>query len=230
MAYNQTNWQELPSTNTPLSANNLNKIENELGLTDKSLKYNGQVPTDWNDARTFGVYHVSGSGYQNAIATGGIYGILIVYESFGGTWTPVTDGSSWIWQEFRDTAGGIYKRYAVNDANTWSPWDDTGWNNAPINSPAAALSWNPLQFRRIGKTVFVRGGVTYGQTPTFGTQIGSLSSYFTPPLETDLVCRGISTDGTPTIAITSTGEINYLSTSNSYPGDGFIVNGSYLLD
>lgn len=92
-------------------------------LIDESWKYNGEVPTDWNDAKTFGVYYVSGSGYENAVATGGIYGILIVYESKGGTWTPQPDGGSWIWQEFRDTAGNTYKRYAVNDENGWSAWE-----------------------------------------------------------------------------------------------------------
>lgn len=217
--------------NTPLTPENLNENQEEfLELLDKTLKYNGEVPTDWNDARDFGVYHVSGSGYENAVATGGIYGILLVYESTGGTWAPEPNGSSWIWQEFRDTAGGIYKRYAVNDENGWSAWDDTGWINVTVNSPATSLNWNPLQYRRKGNTVFIRGGVTYGQTPTFGTQIGSLSSYFTPQVETDLVCRGVSTEGTPTIAIAPTGEITYLSTSNNYPGDGFIVNGSYLIN
>lgn len=36
MAYNKTNWQSLPSTDTPISAGNLNKIEN--GIYDNSLK------------------------------------------------------------------------------------------------------------------------------------------------------------------------------------------------
>lgn len=31
MAYTPTNWQNLPSTNTPINAINLNKVENELG-------------------------------------------------------------------------------------------------------------------------------------------------------------------------------------------------------
>lgn len=30
MAYTKTNWENLPSTNTPINATNLNKIENEL--------------------------------------------------------------------------------------------------------------------------------------------------------------------------------------------------------
>ena len=36
MAYNKTIWEGLPSTNTPISASNLNKIEN--GIYDNSLK------------------------------------------------------------------------------------------------------------------------------------------------------------------------------------------------
>lgn len=34
MSYSKTNWQNLPDTSTPLSANNLNKIENELEILD----------------------------------------------------------------------------------------------------------------------------------------------------------------------------------------------------
>lgn len=32
MAYSKTNWQDLPSTTTPLNATNLNKIENQLEI------------------------------------------------------------------------------------------------------------------------------------------------------------------------------------------------------
>ena len=34
MAYTKTNWQDLPSTNTPVNATNLNKIETELKFLD----------------------------------------------------------------------------------------------------------------------------------------------------------------------------------------------------
>lgn len=37
MAYNKTTWEDLPSTNTPLSAANLNKIENELAKLDNVI-------------------------------------------------------------------------------------------------------------------------------------------------------------------------------------------------
>lgn len=42
MAYNKTNWQNLPSTTTPVVASNLNKIEDELELLDQSAG----IPTD----------------------------------------------------------------------------------------------------------------------------------------------------------------------------------------
>lgn len=34
MAYSKTNWENLPSTNTPLNRTNLSKIENELKFLD----------------------------------------------------------------------------------------------------------------------------------------------------------------------------------------------------
>lgn len=39
MAYTKTVWEDLPSTNTPLSAANLNKIENELASLDPAVPY-----------------------------------------------------------------------------------------------------------------------------------------------------------------------------------------------
>lgn len=122
MAYSKTNWQDLPSTSTPINATNLNKIENELESVDKSLKYIGNAPTDWNDAKTFGIYNVSGT-YTNAPTSSQIWGVLIVYENKGGTWTPVTSGAgSWIWQEFRSTNGKIHRRHAVNTSDSWTDW------------------------------------------------------------------------------------------------------------
>lgn len=121
MAYSKTNWQDLPSTATPLNATNLNKIENELEVVDKSLKYMGNAPTDWNDAKTFGIYNVSGT-YTNAPTSSQIWGVLIVYENRGSVWNPGTPSGSWIWQEFKDTSGKIYRRNAINTSNSWTSW------------------------------------------------------------------------------------------------------------
>lgn len=39
MAYTKTNWENLPSTNTPINATNLNKIENQLEALDGFITY-----------------------------------------------------------------------------------------------------------------------------------------------------------------------------------------------
>lgn len=53
MAYTKTTWEDLPSTNTPLSAANLNKIENELALLDPAVPYttgSGTINATYVDA------------------------------------------------------------------------------------------------------------------------------------------------------------------------------------
>ena len=46
MAYSKTNWQDLPSTTTPLNATNLNKIENKLqDLDSNKLSTSGGTVT-----------------------------------------------------------------------------------------------------------------------------------------------------------------------------------------
>lgn len=52
MAYTKTVWEDLPSTNTPLSAANLNKIENELATLDPAVPYTtgtGTINTTYID-------------------------------------------------------------------------------------------------------------------------------------------------------------------------------------
>lgn len=39
MAYNKTTWENLPSTNTPITASNLNNIENEVKFLDDNTIY-----------------------------------------------------------------------------------------------------------------------------------------------------------------------------------------------
>ncbi len=52
MAYNKTTWENLPSTNTPLNASNLNKVENELASLDPAVPYTtgtGTISTTYVD-------------------------------------------------------------------------------------------------------------------------------------------------------------------------------------
>lgn len=121
MAYTKTNWQNLPNTTTPLNATNHNKIENQLEVLDKSLKYMGVAPDNLNNAKDYGIYHLSGT-HTNAPISSAIYGVLIVYQNKGTTWE-ASDGSSWIWQEIRTITGLIYIRHATNTETSWSAWE-----------------------------------------------------------------------------------------------------------
>lgn len=164
MAYTKTNWQDLPNTSTPINATNLNKIENELESVDKSLKYIGNAPSDWNDAKTFGIYHVNGT-YTNAPASSHIWGVLIVYENKGGTWTPVTSGSgSWIWQEFRSTSGNIYVRNAINSIGSWSEWKKMITNNIEETTLTLGDYFDTIDINKVTKNGNVVQVVFRGHT------------------------------------------------------------------
>ena len=90
MAYSKTNWENLPSTNTPLNKTNLNKIENELkdldnnkvNVTDNVLIFRGAIPsTDLNEIQTTGIYYISNQSLTNA-PSGCEYSLLIVIATY----------------------------------------------------------------------------------------------------------------------------------------------------
>ena len=74
MAYNKTTWEDLPSTNTPLSAANLNKIENELEKLDPSTPYTQATGTyttaEWS------------TGTNNCTWTAPRTGLYILFSRF----------------------------------------------------------------------------------------------------------------------------------------------------
>lgn len=127
MSYSKQTWINNVSSIDAAKMNHiedeLEYLDNKLAIVEKSLKYINVAPSDWNDARTFGIYHVGGT-YTNAPVLSNTWGILIVLESRGETWTPTESlgGDSWIWQEYRDTSGNIYRRHAANTSTSWSSW------------------------------------------------------------------------------------------------------------
>lgn len=153
MAYSKTNWV---NGQTPINANNLNKIENELENVDKSLKYIGNAPSDLNDATTYGIYHLGGA-YTNAPSVENIYGILIVYQNRGSTWIPTENGSgsSWIWQEVRTTYGDIYVRYAINTSASWRNWKKISIDEMPTET---ALNLDMSLFDTVDNNKVVKTG------------------------------------------------------------------------
>ena len=74
MAYNKTIWENLPSTNTPLNANNLNKIEDELAKLNPTTPYTTATGTyttaTWSP------------GTNNCVWTAPKTGLYIIFSRF----------------------------------------------------------------------------------------------------------------------------------------------------
>lgn len=76
MPYTKINWQDLPSTSTPLDATNLNKMDSELEkLSCKEITQTGE---DLNDYKTRGLYWFGSTNPSNRPAN--IAGWLEVIE------------------------------------------------------------------------------------------------------------------------------------------------------
>lgn len=138
MAYNKTTWEDLPSTNTPLSAANLNKIENELEKLDPATPYT----------------QVSGTYTTAAWATG----------TNTCTWTAPRTGLYIVWMHYSlqdDTNASIYHqlhmRGTASKANGNMMLYETG------NSSNAAFEGSKLISAEQGQTI-----IPYVHCPTAG--------------------------------------------------------------
>ena len=161
--YNGTNWEYVGGAST----------------TDRFFYHIGDAPSNFDDAKTYGTYRVAGT-YTNAPSSSSIWGILIVYESRGQTWIP-SDASSWIWQEFRDTSGRIWRRYGVN-TSTYTSWEFIGNDSLCANYEHRIGTWQdgkPL-YSRWYKTTLTNTGLTNIQNITRNNYgVIWVNSYFT---------------------------------------------------
>ena len=83
MAYTKTVWEDLPSTNTPLSADNLNKIENELELLD-----GGYIEESGSNANGNYIKYSDGT----MICTKKVTGTANITEQYYGSFYHTPDG------------------------------------------------------------------------------------------------------------------------------------------
>lgn len=117
MAYNPTNWENFPSTNTPLNANNLNKIENQLAKLSSAIRIN-TTGTNLNDYREDGIYYFD-AGYTPTNIPAGVNGWLQVMtgENAGGIFVKQ------IWYRHGTPDSNDYETYVRTfSVNTWSKW------------------------------------------------------------------------------------------------------------
>lgn len=116
MPYNKTNWENLPSTNTALDAEHLQKIENEL---EKLGGLNVTTSADLDNYISEGVYAflTTGASPTNAPESG-TYGWLIVLSSSNSNF------AKQIWVRSASISGTnefkVFIRHYTN--NTWSSW------------------------------------------------------------------------------------------------------------
>lgn len=134
MAYERVNWENLPSTKTPLNATNLNKIENELSDLD-SNKINFSYLTDFTDgiARKVRVSNVdfnSLATYQSGLITilnatanmpanrsNSHWYVLQIYTKEDGEYEFITQIATYFF-DYDDT--NIYIRKCIK--GTWGAW------------------------------------------------------------------------------------------------------------
>ena len=115
MAYNKTEWENLPSTNTPLSASNLNKIENELEKLDLDsilLKRIIENNADLNNITDSGIYATGDRTLTNVPTNDYTWGYLIVINQTNG-----------VHQYFvKPVVGLIYIREKSGNPARWYSW------------------------------------------------------------------------------------------------------------
>ena len=150
MAYNKTNWQNLPNESTPLSANNLNKIENELETLDNRSSALLNLGTyTWVE----GTYTTAAWGEGTATNC---------------TWTAPRTGLYIIWARFLiddDTKAYRYKKLQLRGTATKLISNELVWEAEGTSNSSAIISYqgSTLIYATQGQTI-----VPYIHTPQAG--------------------------------------------------------------
>lgn len=227
MAYERVNWENLPSKNTPVNADNLNKMDEgianavekagdtmtgNLNLNDNSLKFSTNGNIEWKESGYGDKFRIisdfNGAGSDNKIK---------IQSTIGDAGT---DPTNW-------------KDLVVIHADTGDIdliGNDTGWQEISLISPATTPNWGVLSCRKIGKVVYIRGAVHWNQTPGWDTQFASLPAGFRPGSENDFLCRSVDAYSGTIIAINSEGTMTYLLNTDGKPGKGCFISCSFIAE
>lgn len=211
------NFENLPSTNTPLNAENLNKL---LGYRE-TLANN----TDLDNVVETGIYYTADSTLSNA-GTNYNWSYLIV----------ISNGSlihQYIIKPYQKFM--IMREYSGYPA-TWKDWKqvteaDSGWQTVPVISPVTSSSSEPLKCRKINNIVYVFGFIEYNSTLNWGTMLAQLPVGFRPFQENDFCCRTVDENTVTVIAVGNDGGIRYLySEGTGSGGTGCVISCSFIAD
>lgn len=103
---NDTNWQNLPNTTTPITAERLNKLDKVITAPQTA---------NLNDYTTTGVYYFSAGGTITNVPAG-VNGWLIVIDS------PGVGAIKQIWLRHGTANTNDFETYVRTLATTWSNW------------------------------------------------------------------------------------------------------------
>lgn len=104
MTYNKTVWENLPSTNTPINKDNLNKIENQLESTEQSLETtNTDVQNLENKIKEQKILWQDEGSFMNENQTANLSekvseqktGIVLIFSAYSGG-----EAQDWGWYEY----------------------------------------------------------------------------------------------------------------------------------
>lgn len=239
MAYTKTNWQNLPSTQTPINATNLNHIE--TGIKDNETLINGiasDLTNYTNGTTTMGNIVVGGvvtSRNTSDVATQSLTDSLTIkvadnttapgnglvleyskYDGFGGQlYIGDNSGAGIYFNGWTNGTKGTWKRVQFEEDSGWQ--DLTLLNGVTARSQDAA--YKP-QYRKIGKIVYLKGQVTI---PSHGgdLQMAELPVGYRPSYEAKMPSLGVGgwIDTLGGIILQASGDLQYQSINTSWVVD-----------
>ena len=235
------NFQDLPSTETPINSTNLNQIQDNVDSAKvETTTTVTTTNTDLNDYIQEGRYVFTGSVTPTNIPTG-VAGILEVYASKDGRFVKQ------VWHRLGTTNTNDYQTFIRTFDNQWSNWREYGmkpgnleWTNVTLTSqfkPYNNVTSNTPRYCKSGQTVELQGIVSPSSEITGSdTQytIFTLPSGYRPSKQIYRLCQGsskrnwlmtITTNGDVTFSRYGVSSYENASTSAWLPfGTTFLVN------
>lgn len=187
-------FENLPSTNTPINADNLNDLQDNVdnAKLDKTIIITATA-TSCNDYKDDGVYWFGTADTRPTDSPeASTYGWLQVIPDDGANVRQIWHRSAAIngTNEFKT----FVRKYSAN-TDTWSNWkqyqmvEDSGWVDLPVNNgftTNALGSSGKLMYRKLNGVVYVKGSVK-GFT-ALNQACATLPSGYRPPTRID--CYG----------------------------------------
>lgn len=152
MAYTKTDWENLPSTNTPLTRGNLSKIENELEKLDPTTPY----------TQATGTYTTAewAAGTNTCVWTAPRTGLYIIFATFNIQNDSLSNAK-------------VYKQFQLKGTATRLNGDILFYQSGPTESSSAENSNKVIAAIQTSMLVYATQGQTiipYIHTPEAGIE------------------------------------------------------------